>query len=234
MIQKSFSMKINKEIIAGTIFSKDNINIPPQFVFLHGAGSGVKERVLSIAAPIINHHINILAFDFSGHGESSGELKKGCLEKRVHEAKLVMHQFCLEEKPLIICGSRMGGFIAIKLLEFFKISTLILLCPALYTKKAYAIPFDSGFTEVIRSPESWKQTDVFPLLKNFTGRILIVMGGKDEVIPPGVIELIDFHTPKAKQKELYVISNCPHSITTWIYDRESEQKKLHQKILDFI
>ena len=77
-------------------------------------------------------------FDFSGHGESSRELKKDCLEKRVHEAKSVMHQFCSEEKPLIICGSSMGGFIAIKLLEFFKISTLILLCPALYTKKVSA------------------------------------------------------------------------------------------------
>lgn len=234
MIKKSFSMSISQETIVGTIFYKNNANTPPQFVFLHGAGSGVKERVLSIAEPIIDHNINILAFDFSGHGESSGELKKGSLEKRVNEAKSVIHQFCSEEKPLVVCGSSMGGFIAIKLLEFFNISTLILFCPALYAKKAYTIPFDSGFTDVIRVSESWRQTDVFPLLENFTGRILIVMGEKDQIIPPGVIELINSHTPNARQKELYVISNCPHSITAWVSTQEFEQKKLHNKILSFI
>ena len=234
MIKKSISLKVNEEILSGVIFSKNNIDIPPQFIFLHGAGTGVKEKVLSIAAPIIEHNINILAFDFSGHGESSGQLKQGSLEKRVHEAKVMIEQLASKEKPLIVCGSSMGGFIAIKLLEFFKIKTLILLCPALYDKQAYATPFDNSFTEIIRSPESWKKTDVLPLLENFTGHILIVIGEKDTVIPPGVTELIHFHTPNASKKELHVIENCPHNITTWILDQESEQNKLHQKILNYI
>ena len=223
MIKKSVSLKVNEETLSGVIFSKNNIDIPPEFIFLHGAGTGVKERVLSVAEPVIEHNINILAFDFSGHGESSGQLKQGSLAKRVLEAKTMVEQFASKEKPLIVCGSSMGGFIAIKLLEFFKIKTLILLCPALYDKQAYATSFDSGFTEIIRSPESWKKTDVLPLLENFTGHILIVIGEKDTVIPPGVIELIHFHTPNASKKELHVIENCPHNITTWILDQESDK-----------
>lgn len=234
MIKKSVSIRVNEETISGIIFSKNNINLAPQFIFLHGAGTGVKERVLSIATPIIEHNINILAFDFSGHGESSGQLKQGSLEQRVHEAKAMIDQFASKEKPLIVCGSSMGGFVAIKLLEFFEINTLILLCPALYDKKAYATTFDDGFTEIIRSPESWKKTDALPLLENFTGRILIVMGEKDTVIPPGVIELINYHTPHAIKKELYFIENCPHNIATWISDHQFEQNKLHQKILKYI
>lgn len=234
MIKKSISIQVNEEILSTVIFSKNNIHLPPQFIFLHGAGTGVKERVLSIAEPVIEHNLNILAFDFSGHGESTGQLKQGSLEKRVNEAQAIIDQLASKEKPLIVCGSSMGGFIAIKLLEFFKISTLILLCPALYDRKAYTVPFDSGFSEIIRSPESWKKTDALPLLKNFTGRILIVMGEKDTVIPPGVIELIDLHTPNASKKELYFIKDCPHSISTWLLDHEFEQNKLHQKILKFI
>lgn len=118
--------------------------------------------------------------------------------------------------------------------NFLKSKTLILLCPALYDQQANATSFDSGFTEIIRSPESWKKTDVLPLLESFTGRILLVVGEKDTVIPSGVIELIDFHTPNASKKKLYFIKNCPHSITTWILDQAFEQKKLQQNILKLI
>ena len=114
------------------------------------------------------------------------------------------------------------------------VDTLILFGPALYDKNAYPAQFNSGFTEIIRAPESWRKTDTLNLLESFTGNFLIVMGEKDEVIPPGVIELIVNHTPNVKKKELYIIPNCPHRINTWIIDQKLEQAKLHEKILEYV
>ncbi len=231
--QKSFIFKVKDENIAGMILSKkENIDLP-KFVYLHGAGIGQKERVNSISLPILNSGINILAFDFSGHGESTGELKKSSLQKRVNEAKEIIDHFASKE-PLTICGSSMGGYVSIKLLEHFKIDTLILFCPALYDKNAYSVRFDEGFTEILRSPESWKNTDVLSLLENFTGKLLIIIGEKDEVIPKGVIDLINNHTPNAKKKEIYIIPNCPHRMIDWLKDKEAELNHLHQKITEYL
>lgn len=233
MIKQSFTFTINEETISANILAKDNLTIPPRFIFLHGAGTGNKERVQSIATPVISNNVNILTLDFSGHGESTGELKKSSLKKRLEEANAAIKQFSSKE-PLIICGSSMGGYIAIKLLDFYKVDTLILFCPALYDKNAYNVRFDAGFTEIIRTPESWKNTDALDSLEKFTGNLLIVMGEKDEVIPPGVIELIIQHSPNVSKKELYIIPNCPHTINTWIINQKDEQAKLHQKILEHI
>jgi uncharacterized protein len=230
MLKKFFSVKVNEEMIACAIFSKSDTDIPPEFIFLHGAGRGVKERVQSIAASIVETGLNILTLDFSGHGESTGELKKSSLKKRVNEASTVINQFYTNGKPLIICGSSMGGYVAIKLLEIYPVDTLILFCPALYSKDAYNVQFDEGFTEIIRAPDSWKNTDVLNSLQKFSGNLLIVIGEKDEVIPPEVIQLIMENTPNVNSKELLVIPGCPHSINTWILDKEQELLTLHKKI----
>lgn len=233
MIKKSFTFKINDETISTNILSKNNLTMAPRFIFLHGAGTGNKERVHSIATPIINNNVNILTLDFSGHGESTGELKKSSLKKRFEEANAAIKQLSSQE-PLIICGSSMGGYIAIKLLDFYKVDTLILFCPALYDKNAYNVRFDAGFTEMIRIPGSWKNTDALDSLEKFTGNLLIVIGENDEVIPAGVIDLIIQHSPNVSKKELYVIPNCPHTINTWIINQKEEQAKLHQKILEYV
>jgi len=54
------------------------------------------------------------------------------------------------------------------------------------------------------------------------------------VIPSGVIELINRHTPNANKKEVYIIPNCPHRIALWISDKENEISRLQQKVLEYI
>lgn len=233
MIKNFFNVEVGNEVISGVILSNDNILIKPKFVFLHGAGIGVKEMIYNVSAPILNSGSNILSIDFSGHGESSGELKKSSLQKRVIEAKASIDKFS-PNGPLIVCGASMGGYIAIRMLELYEIETLILFCPALYGAKAYAVPFDCGFSEIIRSPNSWQNTDVLGLLENFSGKLLIIMGENDEVIPPGVIELINKHTPKAIKKEIYIIPNCPHRVNVWLNDQLQELSKLQSKFLEYL
>jgi pimeloyl-ACP methyl ester carboxylesterase len=128
----------------------------------------------------------------------------------------------------------MGGYIAIKLLELCTIDTLILMCPALYDQRAYSVPFGKGFTDILRTPESWRNTDALKILEKFTGKLMVIVGDKDEVIPPAIITLIMHHSPMAQKKELYVIPNCPHKINTWLAEHQEELLNMHNKIEQFI
>jgi uncharacterized protein len=234
MIKKPFIININKEIIDGFILSNNEPSVAPDFVFLHGGGNAsFKGRVYEIAPPILKNNRNILSFDFSGHGESTGILKEGSLKKRVNESQEIIERYAAKT-PLTICGASMSGYIAIKMLEFFNVNTLILMCPALYDGKAYDVQFNQGFTEIIRQHESWRNTDVISALESFTGRLLIIMGDKDEVIPSGVIELIMKHTKQASRKEIYTIAGSPHKINDWIVNYPEELMKMQQKVFEYL
>jgi pimeloyl-ACP methyl ester carboxylesterase len=55
--------------------------------------------------------INYLRFDYSGHGQSSGDLGKGTLSSWLGEAEFFFEKF--KSKKNIIIGSSMGGWIAL-------------------------------------------------------------------------------------------------------------------------
>ena len=55
--------------------------------------------------------INYLRFDYSGHGQSSGDLGKGTLSSWLGEAEFFFEKF--KSKKNISIGSSMGGWIAL-------------------------------------------------------------------------------------------------------------------------
>jgi len=233
MIKKQITFTVGQETIAGIIIEAPNSSHAPQCVSFHGAGASVQETLLNvIAKPMSVQAMNILAIDFSGHGISTGILTQGSLKKRVLEAQAAINGYANTQK-LVVCGASMGGYIAIKMLESYPVDTLILFCPALYDGKAYDVQFDQGFTDIIRQHESWRNTDVTKALEAFTGNLLIVMGEQDTVIPAGVIEIIDQHTPNTRKKEIYTIPECPHKINLWLLDHPAALKRLQHKILEF-
>ncbi len=233
MIKNPFVLQVGEETIAGISLHNSVLSASSKFVFLHGAGTSAKELINNVAEPIVKNGVSVFAIDFSGHGQSTGELKKSSLKKRVIEAQALINQV-VGQLPLIICGASMGGYIAMKMLELYNIDTLISFCLALYDGRAYDIHFDQGFTQIIRTHKSWRNTDVLSTLEAFTGKLLVIMGEKDDVIPSGVITLIDRHTPNVNKKEIYTISNCPHKINLWITDYHKELIKLQRKILEYL
>lgn len=55
----------------------------PAAVLLHGAGPGTKDRLLPLLADFAARGCHALAFDFSGHGESTGEQRELSLRRRL-------------------------------------------------------------------------------------------------------------------------------------------------------
>ncbi|MDX6312847.1 MAG: uncharacterized protein QOF44_2311, partial [Streptomyces sp.] len=59
-------------------------------VLLHGAGTSEKERLTALMEEFAARGCRALAFDFSGHGGSSGELGELSLRRRFEQAVAVI------------------------------------------------------------------------------------------------------------------------------------------------
>lgn len=226
------NFKAGKENIVGQILGRDS-DKKSDFILFHGAGKSTKERAKQFFHESLFDVVpSIVTFDFSGHGESTGELKKSSLKQRVLEAQTAIELFTTKEK-LTVCGSSMGGYIALKMLSLYDIKNLILFAPAIYDKEAFNVSFNQGFTEILRKPESWRSSDVLTHLENFTGNLLLFIGKDDEVIPSGVIDLIDNHSSKAAKKEIIRFDNCPHALHDWLDNHPFEKKQVAEKISEY-
>lgn len=84
--------------------------------------------------------------------------------------------------------------------------------PAAYDRRAYEVPFNAGFTEILRTPDSWQNSDAFELLEKFTGNLLIIAAEHDEVIPTPIIPKMYESATQAKSRELLVAPGSTHQI----------------------
>ena len=186
---------------------------PPRLLVLHGAGQACRERFHDIREYFLARGIGSVAFDCIGHGDTGGDLKSSSLKSRTAQARAVVETVGLP-RPFSVLGASMGGYTAVTLLRHYAIDNLLLIVPAMYTAEAYPVPFNGGFTEIIRRPESWQASDAWALLSRFTGRLLVVAGEQDAVIPPGVIRKIYESAASAAERTLYVAPGTSHTVLT--------------------
>lgn len=202
----------------------------PQLFFLHGAGQAHKDRAKPLAERIVNESgQGAFLFDFSGHGESSGELKQSSLKKRVSEANAAW-QFLTQDNPIAVFAFSMGGHIALELLAHHEIENLILFYPGIYTEKAFELPFDERFSNAIRQKNSWQNAAVLDNLQKFTGNLLIVWGENDTVVPRGVVDTIYDSAQNAHSRELFVVPNGEHLLLPQLYSNEPLMGEVAGKI----
>lgn len=224
-------LEVGQEHLTGVKVAKD-LSKPADFAYFHGAATGNWSRLMAFAKPIVDQDSSIVAFDHSGHGTSTGEEKKSSLEKYSNEARAIIDAYA-NGKPLTVCGSSMGGYTAIKMLAHYDIQNLILMCPGIYNRTAFNVQFDSGFTEILRTPESWKNSDAVDILREFKGNLLVLIGSEDATIPKGVIQLIDDSAKKTKRKEIMIVPGAPHAIQAWMIQNPDKAVEIAGKMAEF-
>jgi hypothetical protein len=188
-------------------------------LFLHGGGVKTNHsRYLPFQSPDspFGQSIASLAFDFRGCGQSEGKFEQGSLQNRLQDAKAALNEFIklskLSESSIYLWGSSMGGHIACKLLEAHpKLKGIILQSAAAYSEKAEALPLNHQFTQAINQPNSWNQSPAFTSLKLFTGKVLIVYGDLDTVVPQG-IQLRYQEIARRKDGQVLTLNYCPHAL----------------------
>lgn len=228
MKRKSLQVSFDGKVLVGdTIYTDAH----PQWLFLHGAGSGDRKRFEQLRALLAHKGITSCSFDFIGHGETGGNLTGSSLKSRVSQVSAVIDSQAVSQ-PLSIVASSMGGYVAIKLTELYKIKNLILLAPAVYTTKAYSVPFGPAFTEAIRKHFSWWETDAWEILENYKGNLLIYGAEKDQIIPHQVIQGIYDSARNARSREILSVKDATHSLAKWLDERPDSLHKIVEKMYE--
>ncbi len=89
-------------------------------VFLHGFMSDLEgEKPKALLNFAKKNKINFLAFEYSGHGKSSGKFTNGNITKWSNETTKLIRK-CAKGKKLILVGSSMGAWISLIQFKIFK------------------------------------------------------------------------------------------------------------------
>jgi pimeloyl-ACP methyl ester carboxylesterase len=224
---RRFTVPFDGRELVGDILAGEE---DPRLLILHGAGQSCREHFRQLREHFWTCSVGSVAFDCIGHGDTGGDLESTSLQSRTEQASAVVEAVSLSRPFSVLAGS-MGGYTAVTLLPRHPIANLILVCPAMYATEAYAIPFNRGFTEVIRRPNSWETSDAWSLLTGFTGRLLIVAGEKDTIIPFGVIRHIYEAARNAAERTLYIATGASHLIIT---DLRAQDPKQLSHVLDLM
>ena len=227
-----FFISSNKKKIMYQLLNKEKDLF---IIFFHGFMSDITgEKPSTFRKYCRKKKIGFLAFEYSGHGKSSGKFIEGNISKWSNDAKQIIKAKIKGKKKLIFIGSSMGSWIALNLLPVFKrqIKGFIGISSApefleklmwkKFTKKMKKETIKKGIYNLKHGdyeyPISYqlikdgRRNKV--LNKKINLKILVTMihGHKDEVVPVIYSRRILTLFSKAKKK-LMIIDNGDHSLS---------------------
>ncbi|MEU3886897.1 alpha/beta fold hydrolase [Streptomyces sp. NPDC029041] len=205
-------------------------------VLLHGAGNGSKERLVPWLAEFAAHGCHAVAFDFSGHGESTGLLSELSLRRRFEQAVSVVDARVRGDAPLVLVGFSMSGQTVADLVRHYgdRVAALGLCAPAVYAGEAWDVPFGAGdgrFSEIIRRPGSWRSSPALDVLPVYEGRAVLVVPGTDEVIPPAVTEAVSEALARRAQFTHRELPDAGHRLGPWFRDHPDDRREIVTALL---
>ena len=113
--QNFFLTKNNQKIHYKFINKKSPITI----IFLHGLMSDIKSKKAKHLQKFSNKNkINLLLFEYSGHGRSSGKFIDFSIKNWIEDSKAIIEKLTMNKK-IIFIGSSMGAWIGIQLIKYF-------------------------------------------------------------------------------------------------------------------
>ncbi|WP_250033857.1 alpha/beta hydrolase family protein [Paractinoplanes maris] len=195
--------------LAGALFTPAGAGPRPALLFVHGLDSdqyGYQIRARALSEPL---GLVCLTFDLGGHGDSGGGLDD--LTPRDHLADLVAAYDVLAAHPVVdparigVCGASYGGYLAALLVAERPVRRLLLRAPGLYDDAV----LDRPLRERPHSGVGAASTAATRSLARFTGEVLIVASGADEVIPRAVISAYQDAGPRTR---LVTLKGVPHQL----------------------
>lgn len=206
--------KYNENLVVEINSLRENNN--PKILILH-ALTGKKENktINFLAKKLSESGYKTIQFDFSGHGESEGNLEEATVSKQIEDIKSVISQ--LKIKDLIIIGNSFSVITALAFSKESDVKGLILLSGrAKYLKyiknlermdNKYRLIDDVFIEESFL--EDYKKYDPLKNISKLDIPILIIHGGNDEVIPKEEAKLL-YDACKSQKKELRIINGADH------------------------
>lgn len=205
-------------------------------VLLHGAGNGSKERLLPLLTEFAAHGCHALAFDFSGHGDSTGALPELSLRRRFEQAVAVLDAHAPADDPLVLVGFSMSGQTVADLVRHYgtRVAAVGLCSPAVYASDAWEVPFDNRqgrFGEIIRTPDSWRTSPALEVFRTYEGRAVLAVPGTDAVIPPAVTEAVQDALSARARYSRFELPDAEHRLGLWFRDHAEDRQAFVECLL---
>lgn len=201
----------------------------PRTLALHGGGASSRLGYQPLLDWLAEHGHASVAFDFAGQGESTGRMADSGLRDRAQQALAVV-DFLGMRRPVSLIASSMGAHIACSLIEALAPPALVLYCPAAYEAAALDVPFGPAFQQVIRATSDFASSPAFDALERFEGRLLLVLGAEDAVIPRQVEEEYCSRARRARSVEVLRLAGAGHHLHAWLQQRPAEFDRVAQRV----
>ena len=146
-----------------------NNKSPTTIIFLHGLMSDIKSKKAKYLKNFVNKNkINLLLFEYSGHGKSSGQFIDFSIKNWVEDSRLIIKKI-IKKNKIILIGSSMGAWIGTILIKYFhkKIKGFIGIASA------------PDFTEEL----IWKNLNIFEKNKIKNGKIYKLKSSHNNFYP---------------------------------------------------
>ncbi|MER6983151.1 alpha/beta hydrolase [Streptomyces carpinensis] len=208
----------------------------PTVVLLHGAGIGSKRPLLPLLAEFTARGCRGVAFDFSGHGESTGALHELSLRRRFEQAVAVIDAHAPSDGPLIPVGFSMSGQTVADLARHYgkRVVALALCAPAVYAAAAWDVPFGNGdgrFSEIIRRPDGWRTAPALDVLRAYEGRAVLAVPGTDAVIPPDVTKAVEDALSARARFTRFDVFDADHKLGFWFHEHAEDRRDFADTVL---
>jgi uncharacterized protein len=189
-------------------------------LLVHGWESA-QDRMFGLATRLSNLGYTCLTIDLRGHGKSEGDHRKFSRKEFLQDVfaayDFLASQSSVSKKAIYAIGSSFGGYLCALLPNERNVKGLVLRVPTDFIDDGYEV-------SVFEQKDGWERskwkaeshrTDETAALRSigaFTGDILVVESGHDEVVPHTTVQS---YGAAAKQDKLsyVVMKNAPHSIT---------------------
>lgn len=183
-------------------------NSAAHLLAIHGGGNAQEGVFAGVREELALRGVGSTAFDCVGHGRTGGDKLGSSLADRTAQARAVIEA---TRRPTAILGASMGAYNALRLAPELTPRALVLVVPGIYCPQAYEVPFGPGFSQVIRQPRSWADSDAWEILSQFTGRLLVVAAGDDDVVPLEIPRRLHEAAARAESRSLLVVPGAGHS-----------------------
>jgi len=219
-----FSVPSGAHTLRGTI-TGSAAGDAPRLLALHGGGQSSRRGIQYLLAGLARARVASAAFDFSGHGESTGQVEGSSLNERVAQAMAVAGHVA-PGRPLSLIGTSMGGHVACSLMEWLQPPALMLFSPAAYVAEAQDAPFGPRFQAILRSTVDYASSPAFAALDRFEGRLLLVYGTADAVIPAQVLDQYERRARRAKSVEVVRLEGAGHKLHDWLQSHPDDHERV--------
>ncbi|MEY3435308.1 MAG: hypothetical protein RLZZ195_804 [Pseudomonadota bacterium] len=113
--QNFFLTKNNQKIHYEFINNKSLTTI----IFLHGLMSNIQSKKAKHLKKFVNKNkINLLLFEYSGHGKSSGKFTDFSIKNWVNDSRSIIKKL-IKKNKIVLVGSSMGAWIGVILIKYF-------------------------------------------------------------------------------------------------------------------